>query len=131
MARRALRIAGMVFLLFAVGLVLLVVLVLEPPKKAIDAANRVAADRIVAALAAYQKANDQYPPELSRLSPAYLAKVPQAQSASGTPQDFSYEMQDSGKAFALRYNEAPLGPFPSDSMVAFDSQIRLWQTKYF
>ena len=131
MVRRAVRIVGIVFLTLVVGVILLVALVLEPPKKAIDTANRVAADQIVAALAAYQKANDQYPPELSRLSPAYLAKVPQAKSASGTPEDFSYEMQDSGKAFVLRYGEAPLGPFPSDSMFEFDSRVRLWQTKYF
>jgi hypothetical protein len=131
MVGRALRIAGIAFLAFVVAVVLLVVLVLEPPKKAIDAANRVAADQIVAALAAYQKANDQYPPDLNRLSPAYLAKVPQEQRARGTPDDFSYEMQDSGKAFVLRYGEAPLGPFPSDSMLEFDSRVRLWQTKYF
>ena len=131
MVRRALGIIGAVFLLFVVGILLLVVLVLEPPKKANDAANRAAADRIIVALDAYQKANDQYPPELSRLSPGYFARVPQAQSASGTPQDFSYEMQDSGKTFVLRYNEAPLGPFPSDSMFEYDSQVRLWQTKYY
>ena len=131
MLRRALRIAGIAFLMFVVAVVLLVVLVLEPPKKAIDGANRVTADRIVAALSAYQKANNQYPPDLSRLSPAYLAKVPQAQRASGTPEDFSYEMQESGQAFVLRYDEAPLGPFPSDSMFEFDSRVRLWQTKYF
>jgi len=131
MVRRALTIVGIAFLAFVVAIVLLVALVLEPPKKALDNANRAAADRVIAALAAYQKANGQYPPELSRLSPAFLAKVPQARSASGTPEDFSYEMQDSGKAFVLRYDEAPLGPFPSDSMFEYDSQVRLWQTKYF
>lgn len=110
---------------------ILVVGVLLPPKKHTDEINREEGDRIVNALEAYQRANHNYPPELSQLVPKFIPQIPPQHRASGETRPFSYQPGDGNRAYLLSFDEAPIGPFSSDAGYQYDSHTQAWKHRMY
>jgi len=119
---RVVKIALSLVVLLGLGFCVLVNFVNAPDKAAADDANRQAADRIAAALHAYQAKNGVYPPELAALVPEFLSEKPQQSSGAA----FSYQASPDGKEFRLAYPEAPIGALPSDAEYELKASTGKW-----
>lgn len=107
-------------------------------KFAVDDANRAHAERIISALAAYQRAHHRYPATLDALQPTYLRNLPAAGNlpvhdvpGNDWLRPFTYEVSPTGGEYALSYWLAPMGvAFPSDDLAYYSSTTNSWITKY-
>ena len=119
-------------LLVIVGAFFLFVnLVNVPNKGRIDKMNREKCEKIIKGLSSYQQTTGRYPVNLEELIPEYLSKVPLETMHDGdTGRSFDYDVEDDGRIFRLRYNEAPIGSLPSDSYFEYKSDKGSWTQNY-
>jgi len=128
---KTLKLLAVVFFVIACAFFLFVNLVNAPNKGRIDKANKEKCEKIIRTLSAYKQVTALYPVSLDKLIPEYLSEVPLKMMQDGDAgRPFDYNIEDKGRVFILKYNEAPIGSLPSDSYFEYRSDKGSWVQKF-